>query len=307
MPGSILALFLRMLFGRWQAVSTLRSSPLDGTDELLCERSLHVRDCKDGFDSQAGRTAADLVMAIVQAAAASGPCILAESWPIEDVSTTIVGTGFHRTLQYSWRTATTCSSAMCEPAADLPARCQMAPCSLRIIQPLPAALFADPYQLAEVTKLISAHSTGLQWNATVLGSLNLETTALESNPTELVLQLRYGSSCRALNRCEVLRVPLHARYPAAVFTSGPGLGATWATVHVPLAKMLLAHGGESVWRAVLPSSKERDPNASALSWDIPAGALSHSTPIAAATCVAIGSACTLVLFTMAGTLAAIQA
>ena len=263
----------------------------DGSAQLLSVRSTCCSS-SDGTTKawRAHEPSLMAAVAIVQAAPALQAFGLAESQPLLDVASQLLGTGFHRTLQYSWRIPISSSVDGCMQAA---------PYSLRIVQPLPAALFADPYQLADLAKLSNMRSDAVQWNATISGSLEVERTAVESKPTVLVLQVKYGDACRISDMRKLLGVPLHARYPAPFdlqsSSMGSGAGTTWA-VNVPFMAVLLACDDETVWHAVVPSDEEYQTHP-AISWNLPAGAVHHSKAVAGATSVAIALVCSLVFST----------
>lgn len=92
---------------------------------------------------------------------------------ILDIHRRLDGTGFHRTLELRLAPAAEGSIA------------RFAGCSLSLLQPLPSSVFADPYQLEDVTRLsISSNSSsssdqrhaagGYSYTFELLGPLDLE-------------------------------------------------------------------------------------------------------------------------------------
>jgi hypothetical protein len=178
-------------------------------------------------------------------------------------------------------------------------------CVLTVVQPLPPGLFADPYQLEGAVRAaeqrrqrrrrrrrLAEDDDAAPDGFRLLGPLDLELPAPACLPTALVVHKRLrpavASSAAASSGggpvvvVRRLRVPLHAKYPAAVASasSPAGLGSSQALVPVPPPLLLLRCGGggggegdggaERVWRP-----PRRLPASDALSWPVPAGAGEH--------------------------------
>jgi hypothetical protein len=132
----------------------------------------------------------------------------------------------------------------------------------------------------------------------LLGPLDLELPAPACLPTALVVHKRLrpsaslgsvggsGGGGPATTTAVVvrrLRVPLHAKYPAAVASAAAplGLGNDQALVAVPPPLLMLRCGGDdAVGAAALPTERvwrppRRLPASDALSWPVPAGAGAH--------------------------------
>ena len=202
-------------------------------------------------------------------------------------SSRLLGAGFHRTVEYSW----TCKSAACKPAGE---------CSISIIQPLPAALFPDMYQLDDIARMSSSRADAVIWRATLDESLIPEGTEGEGEPIVLVVQARSSVAHGVLNRRAILRIPLHARYAVPVKVPPQSAGSNWATsptisTAVPLATLLLSSADGTV---VIDDSEYlsgTSPSTSGSAWDLPAGSKSHGKVVAHATSVAVLMSCTVVV------------
>jgi hypothetical protein len=89
------------------------------------------------------------------------------SWDIVvGIQRRLEGKGFHRTLHLQLKPA----AAAREHAASLDA------CLLSVLQPLPSSVFADPYQLEDLTRTPSNSSSkpGYGYTFQLLGPLDLE-------------------------------------------------------------------------------------------------------------------------------------
>lgn len=192
-------------------------------------------------------------------------------------------------------------------------------CELAVVQPLPAGLFADPYQLEGSVRAAEqrrrqaeqrrrrkrrlategANGDDAPDGFRLLGPLDLELPAPACLPTALVVTKRVvpqaaaaaaaGDAATAIVR---LRVPLHAKYPAAVpdareDTTSRSLGSYLAALSNPQAPVVVPPpllllrcgagdtGDRSSARAWRPP--RRLPEADALAWPVPAGSAAHLT------------------------------
>ena len=190
-------------------------------------------------------------------------------------SSRLVGMGFHRVVQYSW----TCDSAACK--ADV--------CSIDIIQPLPAALFADIYQLEDMARMGSSRADAVTCTATLLGSPDLEGTSMESRPVVLVVQASRCIGYAAADQPAI--IPLHARYAMPVNQPRPSsrfkyILSPTTSIAMPPATVLLSTANESV---------RHDTAESVSLWELPTGQVSHRKPVEAATFIAVTFSCAFVL------------
>ena len=112
------------------------------------------------------------------------------------LATRLEGSGFHRTLHYSVELA--CPAA--PPATS---------CELAILQPLPAAIYANIYELD------GSAAAGTGPRVRLLGAVDVESIEEFSQPTALAIYHSFpekaaaGAGCGAVNAS----VLLHGRYP----------------------------------------------------------------------------------------------
>ena len=199
-------------------------------------------------------------------------------------SSRLLGKGFHRKVEYSWTR---------ELAADDNTAIQG---TVGIVQPLPAALFADLNQLRHSARRSSLRADAVAWMATLLGSSDADTegTVLESKPGVLVVQANSSGAISASAMGAVFCIPLHARYATPVNAPRALLGWNWArsalvTTALPPATLLLPPlGGNGSWR---DGAEQTD----VIWWDSPAASLMHGSPVGLATSAAVVLSCSLVL------------
>jgi hypothetical protein len=116
------------------------------------------------------------------------------------LSLEIAGNGFHRTVHYS-------VEVNCSPitASDQ--------CEFTLLQPLPATLFANIYELD------NAASLGLGPRVKVFGKVDVESIEAAAEPTVLAISLNKAVNCTQLDTSGQVTadVKLHARYPRPMY------------------------------------------------------------------------------------------
>ena len=189
----------------------------------------------------------------------------------ETVQATMKFTGFHGQVQY---------------ALD---QCQLVlsdQCQLTVIQPLPAGLYADPYELQNLMSASGGnHGTNLQMSAfRIFGSTDVEKIESDCNATVLSVLAQIKASSVKGNSCadkehSVLSLPLHARYPVPSVQPLPGLVSLLLgrhhqyTVVDPAYRVECARPAES--KAACSSSAQPSTRMQ-LHWTVPAGGLWHA-------------------------------
>lgn len=161
-------------------------------------------------------------------------------------------------------------------------------CQLTVLQPLPAGIYADPYELGSLVST-SGGSKGfaLQMSSfRLFGTIDVEKIESECNATVLAVSAQLHTfrdetwSCPSMNH-SILSVPLHARYPAPKMQPLPGsltpfLGAHHQynladpTVSVKCASSPLLKSG------CVSSAVSEANQAMQLRWVVPAGGLWHA-------------------------------
>jgi hypothetical protein len=236
----------------------------------------------------------DAQMESALAAHCGGPCALSNGHPIASIAVnmSLHGAGFHRALRYSL-------AARCAPpatAAGGDANDGVAPrCELALLQPLPPAIFADPYQLD------NAAAAGHGPRVRLFGAVDLESVEAQADGAVLAVYgtLQVGGAAGACAEATLtLEVDLHARYPRPRL---PAILESWqdyvlspmATATLPPPRLLARCSGTGAeggaWEVV---GSEASGDAT---WQVPAGNLLHAKAAAAVTsaCVLGGAAAVL--------------
>ncbi|KAL6777810.1 PIGX1 [Auxenochlorella protothecoides x Auxenochlorella symbiontica] len=163
---------------------------------------------------------------------------------------------------------------------------------LLLLQPLPAEIFADVYQLQSAAAVGEVPPTLLH------GRVDVENITLWADPTVLAVELQLAAQETA--REELLaRVPLHARYPL-LLRELPWWRSLHAGVELPPPQLLLVPGAAAQSRrapaeevpAVLADSAP-------LIWRMPAGNQAASEPITWVSAAAVILATSFLLWTAA--------
>ena len=114
------------------------------------------------------------------------------------VSTKLEGSGFHRTLRYSATSSCT-----------IPARHS---CQFAILQPLPAAIYANIYELD------AASAAGRGPHVRLFGTIDVESIEKFAEPTAVAVYVPFDCSLSHSSSIEAL-LPLHARYLRPIFAT----------------------------------------------------------------------------------------
>jgi hypothetical protein len=250
----------------------------------------------DGDAAADGAAAARLAEALA-AHCGGGPCAAAHpDLGSAIVAAELVGAGAHRRLEYTVQLGCLERGADAADAAAAPA--PRADCELALLQPLPAAVFADVYALD------AAAVAGRGPRVRLFGAVDLEAVEARAAPTALAayaaVEARPGALPGALDACggAALAVALHARYPRpAAPPPGGGWRAALASPFVEVAlpaSALLARCGGGTWAAVPATA--RGPRA----WRVPAGNLLHARVVPAATALAVLAAAAAIVFAPTG-------
>lgn len=189
----------------------------------------------------------------------------------EAMQATMKTTGFHGQVQY---------------ALD---QCQLAlsdQCQLTVLQPLPAGLYADPYELQNLMSASGGdHGANLQMSAfRIFGPIDVEKIEFDCNATILSVSAQIKVSSREAKLCpdkehSILSVPLHARYPVPSLQPLPGVVSLFLGTHHqynvadPAFRVECARPAES--KADCFSSAQRSTRMQ-LHWTVPAGGLWHA-------------------------------
>ncbi len=189
----------------------------------------------------------------------------------EAMQATMKITGFHGQVQY---------------ALD---QCQLAlsdQCQLTVLQPLPAGLYADPYELQNLMSTLGGNQgTNLQMSAfRIFGSIDVEKIESDCNATVLSVSAQIKVSSHKGNSCpdkeqSVLSLPLHARYPVPSLQPLPGAVSLLLGTHHqynvadPAFRVECARPAES--KADCFASAQRSTSMQ-LHWTVPAGGLWHA-------------------------------
>ena len=188
----------------------------------------------------------------------------------EAMHATMKTTGFHGQVQY----------ALDQCQLELPGQCQ-----LTVLQPLPAGLYADPYELQNLMSASGDHGTNLQMSAfRLFGPIDVEKIECDCNATilsvsaQIKVSSREGSSCPDKEN-SILSLPLHARYPVPSLQPLPGVVSLLLGTHHqynvadPAFRVDCATPAES--KADCFSSAQHSTRMQ-LHWTVPAGGLWHA-------------------------------
>lgn len=189
----------------------------------------------------------------------------------EAMQATMTTTGFHGQVQY----------ALDQRQLALSDQCQ-----LTVLQPLPAGLYADPYELQNLMSTSgSDHGTNLQMSAfRLFGPIDVEKIESECNATILSVSAQIKvSSCEAKSCPDkghsILSLPLHARYPVPSLQPLPGAVSLFLGTHHqynvadPAFRVECARPAES--KADCFASAQHSTRKQ-LHWTVPAGGLWHA-------------------------------
>lgn len=192
----------------------------------------------------------------------------------EAMQATMKTTGFHGQVQY---------------ALD---QCQLAlsdQCQLTVLQPLPAGLYADPYELQNLMSASAGdHGTNLQMSAFKLfGPTDVEKIESDCNATILSVSAQIQVSSHQAKSCSdkehsILSLPLHARYPVPSLQPLPGVLSLFLGTHHqyniadPAFNVKCARPAES--KTDCFSSAQRSTKVQ-LHWTVPAGGLWHAQSV----------------------------
>ena len=195
----------------------------------------------------------------------------------------LIGHGSHRVATYSW-VPTQLPAADGDRQQDLQRR-------FAIVQPLPAELYADMYELDGAARL-SNGTDGVRWRPTPFGALDVEKTAPECEPTVLMIE---AAITLPVSHPEIqIRIPLHARYPAPQQRGAPGslqlrVSSTEMPVHMEGAQFFQMH--ETGAKCKLPQHSEHTES----TWTIPSGSMTQHHLATVGTGLAILLACAVIL------------
>lgn len=199
------------------------------------------------------------------------------------ISTNLTGSGFHRTLEYSVQFR--CTAASAAPPAALKAGCRVA-----LLQPLPAGLYANIYELE------NAASVGQGPQVRLFGTVDVESIEQYSQPTVLATY----APLHLIDGCATATAtfPLHGRYPRPQMPSSQGWKA-WVlsplqTVRQAPPTLLVSCGDGGKWQQVQIASSE------GVTWNLPTGNALHTAVASLATACAVLGAAWVVLHAALG-------
>lgn len=190
------------------------------------------------------------------------------------------GSGFHRSLQL---TATF-------HRLGRETKGQRAVCEVAFIQPLPAVLYANIYELDNAAHL------GQGPKSQLFGKIDVESIEQHSEPTVLVIYANTTPSldsphCRHCSKASVA-FPLHARYPLPrELDEPPRSWIDWlkcpkVDVVLPPPAILTRCDRSKAWRsAKMPKSSVQEE--SLVIWELPAGNMAHTRIVAVVTSLII--------------------
>ncbi len=197
----------------------------------------------------------------------------------EAMQATMQTTGLHGQVQYA---LDQCQLALSD-------QCQLAlsdQCQLTVLQPLPAGVYADPYELQNLISTSGGdHGTNLRMSAfRIFGSIDVEKIESDCNATILSVSAQIKVSSHKGKSCpdkehSVLSLPLHARYPVPSLQPLPGVVSLLLGTHHqynvvdPAFRVECARPAES--KAACFSSAQHSTREQ-LHWTVPAGGLWHA-------------------------------
>ena len=212
--------------------------------------------------------------------------------PAAAISVNLQPTGFHGHIQYTVNHSQLVLTDNCQ---------------LTVLQPLPAGIYADPYELGSLVST-SGGSKGFELRISsfkLFGTIDVEKIESECNATVLAVSAQLHTfrdetwSCPVMNH-SILSVPLHARYPAPQMQPLPGsltslLGAHHQynvadpTISVTCASSPLLKSG------CVSSAGSEANQAMQLHWVVPAGGLWHALLVQLVTSVSALSSLLILL------------
>ncbi len=183
-----------------------------------------------------------------------------------NIAMRLEGSGFHRRLHYS-------IELTCLDQSDL-----RPPLKLAIIQPLPAAIYANVYELD------SDSLAGNGPEVRLFGEVDVESIEKFAQPTTLATYSiasvavtekegsAVGSACGTVD----ISIPLHGRYPRAVFSTITSGNLGWKElfkgllVDIPLQTpiVLVQSAGEKQWSR---AKDDETTQSNSILWSLPAG------------------------------------
>lgn len=164
-------------------------------------------------------------------------------------------------------------------------------CKLTVLQPLPAGIFADPYELENlVTAGERQHNDSLRLSMfRLFGTIDVEKIECDCNATVLSASAHLHSPKEAAKSCSgaqhsYLSVPMHARYPAPQLQPVSGLVPILLGAHHqynlsdPVVRVECSRASQQKSDCYLPLLVQTSSNAHEkldLHWTVPAGGLWH--------------------------------
>ena len=175
-------------------------------------------------------------------------------------------------------------------------------CQMMVLQPLPAGVYADPYELANIAGMSStAVANQLQLSSyRVFGKIDVERIEPDCEPTLLSVSANIDTQLGTVNTATAtilhLKVPLHARYPAPhpagdLLPAHPSyhnysLEGPTVVLRCSATTSHQANGETRLCQDVCHISSAKHE----LSWTLPAGLTKHTWFVQTATsAVAVGS------------------
>lgn len=201
-------------------------------------------------------------------------------------------TGFHGEITYT---------------VDLPQDMPFDTCNFTVLQLLPAGLFADPYELQHlVTTTVQRGKSGLLSSFKVFGVFDVEKIETDCSQTLLSASAHYSASqtqvaSRNAHMYILLRVPLHARYPAPHYSDASGLRTfVWSGLHhynitKPLFRVECAGASAATPQCYsTPAQQTGKRSQQVLHWTVPTGGMWHMQLVEVVTALtAVFSLCVL--------------
>ena len=169
-------------------------------------------------------------------------------------------------------------------------------CMLTVLQPLPAGVYADPYELENILTAPN-HQCGVAFHMSafkLFGTVDVEKIESDCNATVLSVSGRFDTSGNGAQLCDSVKypslsVPLHARYPAPHLhrSSGviPFLMGSQHQYNLEQPKISMAYANASLAFCPATSVVEAEsvaPNMQ-LHWIVPAGGVWHVQVVQAVT------------------------
>jgi hypothetical protein len=201
------------------------------------------------------------------------------------------GLGFHRSLHYAIQI--TCHDE----------RIPRPPLNIAIIQPLPAAIYANIYELD------AASLAGKGPEVSLFGEIDVESIEKFSQPTALAMYttavtaaatktaVKGRNSCGAVN----ISIPLHGRYPRAVMGTTnlclkQLLQGLLVDINLPPPVVLVQPPSEKEWSRTQVTITQ--PDSGIVVWSLPAGDVRLQTVTSAITTAVVCGAAAAVLYSI---------